>query len=58
MKRNMSRIIEQTQIDPKQDMKVSEIQQLLEEYNWSNDLFWLIHRAFVFGYAIGKRNNG
>lgn len=55
MKRNMSKLIEQTTIDTKQEITVSEIQQLLEEYKWGNDLFWLISRAFTFGYAIGKR---
>lgn len=55
MKRNMRKIIEQTTIDPKQDIRASEIQTLIQEYNWSNDILCLIDRAFVFGYALGSR---
>lgn len=55
MKRNMRKIIEQTTIDPKQDIRASEIQTLIQEYNWSSDIVCLINRAFVFGYAIGNK---
>ena len=57
MKRIMSKLIEQTTVEPKQEIRASEIQQLLHEYTWSNDIVCLINRAFVFGYAMGKRAN-
>ena len=56
MKRIMSKLIEQTTVEPKQEIRASEIQQLLHEYTWSNDIVCLINRAFVFGYAIGKKS--
>jgi len=52
----MQKIIEQTTIDPKQEIRASEIQTLIQEYNWSNDIICLINRAFVFGYALGKKD--
>lgn len=55
MRRNMSKLIEQTTVDPKHEIRASEIQQLLHEYEWSKDIVCLINRAFVFGYAIGLK---
>lgn len=56
MKRDLAKLIEQTTIDPSKEIRASEIQQLLDEYSWSNDITCLINRAFTFGYAIGQNN--
>ncbi len=53
MKRNVRKIIQAAKANHNYDMNVDEMNLLINDSK--NDIYMLVHDAFMFGYALGVR---